>query len=174
MNSLAVFVMVATGTMSSIVTALVAMSWVEQRWVGTVPFTPTRVGEKPATECSPHVVGTAPESSLSGTAPSEPGGENTPATGSWFPEPLDPAARRPSPAGGAAEAASASSTGRSGERAWSPRVAAGLRTGTTTVGRAGSESTDVRGLALSGACVAVVLVCVLTQRAVRSPVRGGR
>ncbi|NYH76854.1 hypothetical protein FHR84_000168 [Actinopolyspora biskrensis] len=172
MNSLAVFVMVATGTMSSIVTALVAMSWVEQRWVGTVPFTPTRVGEKPATESSPSVAGTPTESAPSESSPPEPSGENTPGTGSWFPGPVVPSPRSPSPAGGAVNVTSASPARRSGERAWSPRAAVMSRSGRTAAGRAGSESTDVRGLALSGVCVAVVLVCVLTQRGVRSPMRG--
>ncbi|NHD17472.1 MULTISPECIES: hypothetical protein [unclassified Actinopolyspora] len=140
MNSLAVFVMVATGTTSSIVTALVAMSWVEQRWVGTVPFTPTRVGEIPTADRPPAAAGSEPES-----CSSEPVG-----SGSVPPEP-------------------------SGERAGPPLSAAVRRTGRAAAGRSTSAPTDdVRGLAWSGACVAVVLVCVLTQRAVRSPVRARR
>lgn len=44
MNSLAVFAVTATTGTGTIVLALLAMSWVEQRFVGTEPFRPTRLG----------------------------------------------------------------------------------------------------------------------------------
>ncbi|SDK37810.1 hypothetical protein SAMN04487820_107107 [Actinopolyspora mzabensis] len=43
-NSLAVFAVTATTGTGTIVIALLAMNWVEQRFVGTEPFRPTRVG----------------------------------------------------------------------------------------------------------------------------------
>lgn len=52
MNSLAVFAVTATTGTGTIVIALLAMSWVERRFVGTEPFRPTRLSATPAHRAS--------------------------------------------------------------------------------------------------------------------------